>query len=209
MILLVMVLNILQIGAPELTKKSKAIKDFRASKLQKLINDMIDTCEADRAGTAGLAAPQVGENIRLTVIRRLDLEKKIKNRNHKRKDKTKIEEIKLDELWEAVINPEIVYLDEEHESLIWEACLSVGKGKQQLWGPVWRPDKVEIKYFDRHGKPKQLKASGFFSHLIQHEIDHLDGKLFISRVKNPALNLWLSGELDDYIEKNKAYPAEK
>ncbi len=194
-----MVLNILQIGDKRLLKKSKKVIDFADKTLQKLIEDMIDTCEKDVDSTAGLAAPQIGENLNLAIVRRVDIEEKVENQAEKRESRG---------LWEVFINPEIIEADKEHESVLWEACLSIGVKVSQLWGPVWRPDKVKVKYQDRQGKTQTLEATGFFSHLIQHEIDHLNGVLFISRVRNPEQNLWRAIDFDKYIDENGRYPKE-
>ncbi len=218
-----MIMKILQLGAETLTQVSKPVENFDSRKLQKLIDEMIETCEADRKGTAGLAAPQVGVNWRLSVIRRVDLEDRANSisakasrvkakqvRGAKSVAKTaKIQsKISQHDLWEPIINPVLVSTDIKHESLIWEACLSIGQGDKQLWGPVWRPDKIAVEYQDRHGAKHRLKAQGFMSHLIQHEIDHLDGVLFINHIGNPERNLWLSVDLDKYLDQHHEYPAE-
>lgn len=207
-----MQLDILQIGDDRLLQESKPVRNFQDKKLQKLIDDMIETCEIGKKHTAGLAAPQVGENLQLTVIRRLDLEEKIaESQGAEGKGRKKIKRAKLTkqqslDLWEPLINPKIVSEDPEYDSVIWEACLSIGKGKDQVWGPVQRPDKIEIEYQDRAGKKKSIKGNGFFSHLLQHEIDHLHGVLFISRVPNPDKNLWKSADLDEYLDKHGKFP---
>lgn len=209
-----MILPILQIGDEHLTKKCKKIANVTDLKIKKLIRDMIDTCKADEKGTAGLAAPQVGENVRLTVIRRVDLEERNrkkgsdveKNSDNSSKSDSASKPAKV--VWEALVNPEIVELDREHESLIWEACLSIGVGEKQLWGPVWRPDYVKIRYQTPADETKELAATGFFAHLIQHELDHLDGILFTKYVANPERNLWKSSDLDAYLEKTGEYPEE-
>ena len=228
-----MKLNVLQIGDDRLLKSSKAIRDFQDKKLQNLIENMIETCHLDREHTAGLAAPQVGENLRLAIIRRIDLDEKIEKKTkiemkrkireksntsedsidtqgEKKKPRINMNEIRSKirsniENWEVLINPKINYASEE-ESTIWEACLSIGTGGSMLMGPVSRPRSIKIEYFDRSGNKKSLEAKGFFSHLIQHEIDHLDGILFINRVPNPERNLWTSEQIDQHIEKFGAYP---
>jgi peptide deformylase len=191
MLKLIMVLDILQIGDEHLTRASEPVTDFASPKLKQLIADMIETCEADREHTAGLAAPQVGHNIRLTVVGRVQKDPETGER------KT---------IWKALINPKITKVYGDKDSLLWEACLSIGTGAKQLWGPVWRPDKVKVEYQDETGAKQTITGEGFFSHLLQHELDHLDGILFISRVENPEQNLWPSSKLDKYLEENKHYP---
>jgi peptide deformylase len=198
-----MVLKILQIGDERLLKVSEKITDFSDKSLHKLVSDMIDTCKSDEEHTAGLAAPQVGENIRLTVVRRMDQEEEQRRSAAGATDDNRVTPRAV---WEPLYNPKIVAKDEEYDSLVWEACLSIGEGDKQLFGPVYRPNWVEVSYQDGDGTPKTIKAKGFFSHLLQHEIDHLNGVLFTSHVQNPTDNLWLSKELDEYIAKNGKYP---
>lgn len=199
-----MQLEILQIGDERLITSSKKVGNFKSKSLQKLIDDMIDTCEIGKRHTAGLAAPQVGENIQLTIVRRIDLEGDVrKKRKEGKYEQSKEESLKL---WEPLLNPRIIAEDNQKESLVWEACLSIGKGKKQLYGPVYRPSWVEVEYEDREGKTKKIKGQGFFSHVLQHEMDHLQGVLFTSRVQNPEKNLWLSGDLDKYLEENDKFP---
>ena len=103
---------------------------------------------------AGLAAPQVGVLRRAVVV---DLE---------------------DEGFFEFINPVIV--SQKGEQSGWEGCLSV-RGKS---GIVSRPMKVTLSYQDRHGEKHILKAKGFFARAICHELDHLDGVLYIDKATN-------------------------
>ena len=83
--------------------------------------------------------------------------------------------VDVEEGYFEFINPEIIdYRGEQND---WEGCLSV-KGKQ---GVVSRPMKVTLRYYDRHGEKHILKAKGFFARAICHELDHLDGILYIDR----------------------------
>lgn len=107
-------------------------------------------------------------------------------------------------LWQIIINPKIEYISKE-QNIVWEGCLSVGEGDTQLYAPVKRPEFVKISYQTVSGEHKELSAIGYFSHVVQHEIDHLYGKLFLSLVKNPS-NIWVVKKLDEYIDKNGGYP---
>lgn len=102
----------------------------------------------------GIAAPQVGEAIRAVVI---DVDKK------KRYD---------------IINPVITY--REGKEVANEGCLSC----PELFGDVERAAKVRIEYISRFGKKKTLEAEGLLARCIQHELDHLDGKLFLDVATN-------------------------
>jgi peptide deformylase len=183
--------QIIQIGSPRLTQKCKIVTDLKSKETLQVIEDLLDTCKANKSIAAGLSAPQIDYDLAICVCRRVDLEE-----NNKK--------VASNDLWEIMINPKIINKSEK-ESLFWEGCLSIGKGKKLIYGPVYRPDQVEVEYLDISGKKKTLSGTGFFSHLIQHELDHLEGKLFLSYVSNPD-NLWLSSDLDKYLDQNGTYP---
>ena len=120
--------------------------------LQKLMDDMLETMYA--APGIGLAAIQVGIPKRIIV---LDIASKDGPRNPI-----------------FLINPEIIEKS-ENNSTYEEGCLSV----PGQFAEIDRPDKCHIKYLDYYGLPKEIKAEGMLATCIQHEIDHLDGILFI------------------------------
>ena len=120
--------------------------------LQKLMDDMLETMYA--APGIGLAAIQVGIPKRVIV---LDIASKDSPRNPM-----------------FFINPEIIEKS-ENNSTYEEGCLSV----PGQFAEIDRPDKCHIKYLDYYGLPKEIKAEGMLATCIQHEIDHLDGILFI------------------------------
>lgn len=190
--MVIMIRKILQIGSPELTKKSREVRkdEFGSRELKQLVQDLIDTCEADKDHTAGLAAPQIGVNMRVSVIGKTSKQPETGER--------------LVE-WVPILNP-VITSQSDALSTIWEACLSIGTGDKQLWGPVTRSKSVKISYKDVDGNEQTMSGKGFMSHVIQHELDHLDGVLFLSHVPNPERNLWKSSELDDYIDKHDEYP---
>lgn len=105
------------------------------------------------AGGIGLAAPQVGISTRLIAV---VVQEKVK----------------------ILINPEIINFSWRKESAE-EGCLSV-PGK---WGPVKRSKLIKVKAFDENGKAVKFKAKDLFARIIQHEVDHLNGVLFIDRAK--------------------------
>ncbi len=143
-----MVLNI-ELGAdnPILRKKSETIKNID-KKLKKFIKDMIETMK-DAKGV-GIAAPQVGVNIRLCIVTL--------------NDKQPI----------ALINPAITAQSEEKE---WgeEGCLSLPK----QWGQVERSKEITVTFTTEKNTQQTLKLKDFNARIVQHEIDHLDGVLFI------------------------------
>ena len=120
--------------------------------LQRLMNDMLETMYA--APGIGLAAIQVGVPKRVIV---LDLAPKNEPKNPM-----------------YFVNPEIINKS-SNNSIYEEGCLSV----PGQFAEIERPDKCHIKYLDYYGEPKELKAEGMLATCIQHEIDHLEGILFI------------------------------
>ncbi|HEY1077224.1 MAG TPA: peptide deformylase [Fontimonas sp.] len=140
---------------PRLRQKAVAVQQFDAA-LQTLIDDMFETMYA--APGVGLAATQVGIAQRLAVM---DCSE----------DKAKPEPI-------VIINPEII--DPAEPEVMEEGCLSVpGVGEK-----VERYNRLRVRALDRHGQPFELEAAGLMAQAIQHEIDHLDGKLYIDRLSS-------------------------
>lgn len=156
------ILDIIKHPAPSLREISQEIPltDFKKSEMKQLLVDMEHTMK--KLDGAGLAAPQVGMNIRLVVI-------------HDEKTNKTI----------FMINPKITKKSWGQE-IDEEGCLSVldSKGKI-IYGPVLRHKKVTCSYYDEKGEKKKIQAEKILSRIIQHETDHLDGILFIDRlVKN-------------------------
>jgi len=120
--------------------------------LQKLMDDMLETMYA--APGIGLAAIQIGIPKRVLVI---DITQKNEPKNPM-----------------FFINPEIISKSETYSSYE-EGCLSV----PGQFAEIERPDKCQIKYLDYYGHPKEIEAEGMLATCIQHEIDHLEGILFI------------------------------
>lgn len=169
--------KILQIGNPILEETSKEV-DFPLTKNDKeLIKEMLKIVNSDPEKTAGLSAPQIGKAKRIIICRRVDKER---GRNPKIS-------------WEVMINPVITEFSDKKSSF-WEGCLSVKEG--EIFGRVSRPDKIEFTYFDVNGEKKELSAKGYFSHVVQHEVDHLNGILFLKYIKDPS-QLYTSDELDE------------
>ena len=136
---------------PILRKKSENLEKVD-NELRLLLDDMLETMYA--APGIGLAAVQVGILKRLIVI---DISK----------DKEKKNPIFL-------INPEIIFKS-KNTSIYEEGCLSL----PGYFAEIERPEECHIKYIDYDGKKKEMKANGLLATCIQHEIDHLNGKLFI------------------------------
>lgn len=117
--------------------------------LQTLIDDMFDTMYEARG--VGLAAPQIGINLQLSVI-----------------------DVKGDKTEQTVIiNPKVV--ESEGEEVFQEGCLSVPGAYDKVKRARW----VKVKALDRHGNPFEIEGDGLLGECLQHEIDHLNGKLFV------------------------------
>jgi|GEM_PF-500366 len=185
-IIVFMVLDVIQIGDPILEASAKRVEDLKKPEIQKLIDDMLETCIHEKERAAGLSAPQVGQSLQISICRRFD----------KSDDSDE---------WEVMINPEITSKSSE-TSTVWEGCLSIGANSKALYGPVARPKRVRVEFLNRVGKRKLIDAQDYFSHIVQHEVDHLNGILFIKYVPNPDKNLWTSKELDKYIEEYSEFP---
>jgi len=153
------ILNIIKYPDPALREKSTDIPltDIKKPEMKQLLNDMKHTMK--ELDGAGLAAPQIGLNIRLVVI------------NDEKTGQVL-----------AMINPKITKKSWGQE-IDEEGCLSVldSKGKI-IYGPVSRHKKVTCNYFNENGEKKKIQAEKMLARIIQHETDHLDGILFIDRL---------------------------
>jgi len=152
------ILDIVTFPEPSLRLKSKQVTKFD-SELQTLIDNMFETMRA--APGVGLAAPQIGESLRLVVVEYNDDE----DENARPKKY-------------VLINPEIIKRSEETVTDI-EGCLSL----PGLAGKVERNQAVTIKAKNRFGKPLKIEAEDWLARIFQHEIDHLDGVLYIDRAE--------------------------
>jgi peptide deformylase len=144
---------------PILRKKSNEVKaeEIRHKDFVQLILDMEKTMETKDG--AGLAAPQIGKNIRLIVLRH-------------------------EEESYIMINPQITKKSWSKD-IDEEGCLSVLNEKGEiLYGPIERHKKINCVYTDFYGKKQKMTASDLLARIIQHEVDHLDGILFIDYIKD-------------------------
>lgn len=145
------ILDIKKAGAVVLKEKCEPVTDFGAPALRRLLDDMAETMY--KANGIGLAAPQVGKAIQVVVI---DVDD----------DKHGLIEM---------INPKIIRKSGyEVDS---EGCLSV----PEIFGDVERATKVTVEYYNRRGKKQKMTGNGLLARCIQHELDHLEGTLFIDK----------------------------
>lgn len=154
--------KIAQIGNPILRQIAAPVKDIFAPEIQTLINTLIDT--AKEANGVGIAAPQISQSYRLFVV--------ASHPNPRYPNAPFL-------LPTAMINPHITTYSEEIVKG-WEGCLSVC-GKRGL---VPRFKTITVEYFTREGKRENKQFTDFVARIIQHELDHLDGILFIDRIED-------------------------
>jgi peptide deformylase len=151
------ILKVARLGHPVLRAQSQPLSKaaLASPTIQTLIDNMIETM-VEYYGV-GLAAPQVHESLALTVI----------------ESRGPRGEIPLT----VLVNPEITVLDENRLE-DWEGCLSI----PELRGRVPRYAKLRVDALDRNGKPLRITAEGFFARVIQHELDHLRGHVYLDRM---------------------------
>lgn len=154
--------EILKMGDPRLLRVAKPVRAFGTPELQQLITDMFETMRAVRG--AGLAAPQIGVDLALVIFG--------SGRNPRYPDAPPVPETVL-------INPQITPLDDAEED-DWEGCLSV----PGLRAVVPRFARIRYTGLDPQGQPIDREAEGFHARVVQHECDHLIGKLYPMRVRD-------------------------
>jgi peptide deformylase len=161
------VLPIVTVGDPVLRERARELSadELRSDEVQRLIDDMIETKRA--AHGAGLAANQVGAAVRVAVV-------EVEPGNPRYPYKPPVE-------LTVIVNPEIEPVDDELFAVN-EGCLSV----PDLRGDVERLVNVRVRYLDRHGQPHEEVRRGLTAGTFQHEVDHLDGVLFLDRVTDPS-----------------------
>ncbi len=154
--------EILKMGDPRLLRVASAIEVFDTPELHALVADMFDTMQA--ANGAGLAAPQIGVDLQLVIFGF--------ERNERYPDAPPVPQTVL-------LNPSIEPLDASVEEG-WEGCLSV----PGLRGVVPRFARIRYRGVDVQGRPIEREADGFHARVVQHECDHLIGKLYPMRIRD-------------------------
>jgi peptide deformylase len=166
--------KIAQLGEPLLRERSSevALDELRSERLQTLIDDMIETMRD--ADGAGLAAPQIYEPLRLAVI-------EVSNNPRY----PMLESVPLTVLVNPIVTPEVPSgeLGANDSVEMFEGCLSV----PGVRGRVRRPRRVRVTARDRNGEPLQFTWEGVRAAIVQHELDHLDGVLFVDRADPRSL----------------------
>ncbi|HBT96225.1 MAG TPA: peptide deformylase [Desulfobulbaceae bacterium] len=157
------IVKIYEFPDPVLRKATAAVETFD-DELRQLAEDMAVTM-FDAPGV-GLAAPQIGESIKMIVV------------DHSRQEDNP-------GTWLALVNPEIIAA--EGRQCGSEGCLSM----PDLTSKVNRYHTVTVRYLDLHGEPREIVAEDRFAVVLQHEIDHLNGVLFLDHLSSLKRNLYL------------------
>lgn len=177
------VLQIYVAPHPVLKKKAEAVTGGIAPDIRKLMDDMLETMYANDG--IGLAAPQVGASKRVIVM---DIDQK------------KGEDIPPQERRgrpQFFVNPEIISVSEDLR-IYNEGCLSV----PGQYAEITRPDKIRVKFLDYDGKAQEIDAFGLLATCLQHEMDHLEGILFVDHLSTLKRNM-LMRKLKKFTKENE------
>lgn len=155
---------LLTLGHPVLRQVAQPVATVEDETIQQLIDQLLATVRT--ANGVGIAAPQLGHSLRILVIA---------SRPNLRYPHAPLMEPTV------LVNPRLVAASDEME-MGWEGCLSV----PGVRGQVPRHQTVEVEYCDRHGQPHHQIWQGFVARIFQHEVDHLEGKVFLDRVPSEA-----------------------
>ena len=158
------ILKVARLGNPVIRKPTQAVpkETITSADMQQLIDDMIETMR--EYDGVGIAAPQVHVSKQIAVIEVKD------NRRYPGEGPIPLT---------VLINPRIIQASKRQVD-DWEGCLSVNDFR----GKVPRADSLAVEAYDRKGKSVTLRVQGFFARVIQHECDHLAGKVFLDRMPN-------------------------
>jgi len=172
--------EICRMGNPVLraTAEKFKIADLNTPEFKGLLQDMFDSMK--EYGGIGIAAPQIGISKQVAIIEILGM-----NRYG--------QEINLPNT--VFVNPEIEILDQATQGF-WEGCLSI----PGMRGYVERPKHILVKYLNEKGEEQSLEAEGFLATVIQHELDHLFGTLYVDRISDPKLFMYQE-EFEQYIQQ--------
>jgi len=180
-------LNIARLGHPILREIAKPVdlEELTApvdNELQQLIDDMIDTMREE--GGVGIAAPQVARSLQIVIVEYQQ------NERYPSQD-----DIPLT----VYVNPVVTFSGKETASF-WEGCLSL----KDLRGLVTRPKAITMEAFSREGEKMVVEARGFLAVVLQHEVDHLLGKVFIDRMTDLTQLAWAEEWETYWTEKDSA-----
>ena len=170
--LIVMTLEIVQAGDPVLRKVARqlSVEEIKDPATQRLILQMRDTMRA--APGVGLAAPQIGESIQLAVIEdRIDYISDVPDEQLALRQRSPVD-------FHVIINPKLTIIGESSIEFF-EGCLSV----EGFAAVVRRGESVRVECLNERAEPITINAQGWYARILQHEIDHLNGTLYIDRMQ--------------------------
>lgn len=188
-----MTLPILQTGEPVLRQTARPLRpnEIRSHEIRDLIEEMKQTMYA--APGVGLAAPQIGRGIQLAVIE--DREQYMKDWTAEQLAERERKPVPF----HVIINPRLTLIGDEQVEFF-EGCLSV----QGMMALVPRSRRVRVECLDENSKPRIIEASGWYARILQHEIDHLLGTLYLDHMVSRTLmtvdnykKFWLGKSLDE------------
>ena len=177
-----MIRPICRMGNPVLRKKAQIVpKDYlKGDSFSQLLEDLKDSMK--HYGGIGIAAPQIGVDLKVAIIELEGFNRYGEDIHFPRT---------------VFVNPEIHFLTDQTRGF-WEGCLSV----PGLRGFVERPRKIRVAYLNEKGEEREIIAEGFLATVLQHELDHLEGILYVDRIKDIKL-LTYQEEFEHFVrEKN-------
>lgn len=178
-----MTLEIVQTGDPVLRKVARtlSVDEIRSTAIQQLIVQMRDMMRA--APGVGLAAPQIGESIQLAVIEdHIDYIKDASAEQLARLSRAPVD-------FHVIINPKLTLVGDETVDFF-EGCLSV----EGFAAVVRRSISVRVECLNEHAEPIIINAQGWYARILQHEIDHLNGTLYIDRMQTRSFTTMENAE---------------
>lgn len=171
-----MILKIYEVGSPVLRKLARtlSVEEIRSGAIQDLIGYMRETMR-DAPGV-GLAAPQIGESLQIAVIEdKAEYQKGLTAAQLLERQRVPVE-------FQVIVNPQIELLSPTNISFF-EGCLSIPR----VMASVPRARTVRVSCLDEHGEPKIIEADGWYARILQHEIDHLHGRLYTDLMQPETL----------------------
>jgi peptide deformylase len=165
------VLKLVEFGNPLLRIRARKLRiaEIKTPEIQELIENMYFTLNQKTYGV-GIAAPQLGQGLAISTL--------------DTKPSPTRPDIKREQL--TIINPEIIKTYGEKVAE-WEGCMSGTK----LYAQVPRYEKIRLKWLDAYGKHNEADFDGLMGHVIQHEVDHLNGILFVDKVEDSTTYMTL------------------
>lgn len=158
-------LPLVLLGDAGLLEPAARIADVHAPEIRQLVDDLVATCAASKG--VGIAAPQIGVGLRAFVV--------ASRPSVRYPDAPEMEPL-------AMLNPSVTAYEDDGHVGGWEGCLSI----PGLRGWVNRWQSVDVTWQNLEGAWCQQRFTGFVARIVQHELDHLDGVLFLHRVSGPA-----------------------